>query len=161
LTRAARLTGVWLTPEWADGTSRGVRLPPGSGDVHRFAWLLEDPSFEWLWMGECLTFVRGPDAHETPKVLVTDTVRGRVVVADENGYQGVTPDVVERVSAGARLLSVYWNVNGHSRCCTRRTAWSSPTSTRAIRMTGPGRTPATWTPGCGTCRSGSVVGGTR
>jgi hypothetical protein len=53
--------------------------------------------------------------HEVAWTLVTDTVGGWVVVAEVNGWQGVTEEVVERVSVGTELASVNWNVNGNSR----------------------------------------------
>ncbi|GAB1820588.1 DUF6461 domain-containing protein [Herbidospora sp. RD11066] len=36
------------------------------------------------------------------------------VIYEDNGYQGIRPEVARRLSAGARVTSLFWNVNAHS-----------------------------------------------
>jgi hypothetical protein len=43
--------------------------------------------------------------------LVFDDVHGGVLVAENNGWEGSRPEVVEAVSDGSRVASIYWNVN--------------------------------------------------
>lgn len=42
-------------------------------------------------------------------------VGSRVLAVEVNGWQGSRPEVLERVSAGTRAVSAYWNVNGQTR----------------------------------------------
>jgi hypothetical protein len=39
------------------------------------------------------------------------------LVVEVNGWQGSRPEVLERVCAGTRAVSAYWNVNGGTRFC--------------------------------------------
>ncbi|WP_030451094.1 DUF6461 domain-containing protein [Herbidospora cretacea] len=37
------------------------------------------------------------------------------VIFEDNGYQGIRPEVLRPLSAGARVTSLFWNVNMHAR----------------------------------------------
>ncbi|MBB5784190.1 DUF6461 domain-containing protein [Nonomuraea jabiensis] len=37
------------------------------------------------------------------------------ILYESNGYQGIRPEVLRRLSDGARVLSLFWNVNGTTR----------------------------------------------
>jgi hypothetical protein len=52
----------------------------------------------------------GPPGADESAVAVRD-VGGWLLVVEVNGWQGSRPEVLRRVSAGGRAVSVYWNVN--------------------------------------------------
>ncbi|GAA0986043.1 hypothetical protein GCM10009555_062600 [Acrocarpospora macrocephala] len=37
------------------------------------------------------------------------------VVFEDNGYQGTRPEILRRLSAGARVVSLFWNVNANTK----------------------------------------------
>jgi hypothetical protein len=101
----------------------------------------ETESFRWIQAspvrdGACITLVRPADADGVVRGFGGDLARSRQVslaglgapgagepvlavrdvgtcllVLEVNGWQGSRPEVLRRISAGARAVSVYWNVN--------------------------------------------------
>lgn len=117
-----------------------MRSETDSDEVQQFAWLGESPIQE----AACLTFVRGSDPrqvaasfgavvgnartldfdefceeafahHDRHPVIGVRRIGDWVLVVEDNGYQGVRPEVLRRVSARSEALSVFWNAQG----CTR------------------------------------------
>ncbi|MER5418962.1 DUF6461 domain-containing protein [Streptosporangium roseum] len=48
-------------------------------------------------------------------VLYLGRIGSSFIVFEYNGFQGVRPEVLRRLSDGARVMSLYWNVNWHTR----------------------------------------------
>jgi hypothetical protein len=57
------------------------------------------------------TFADAFNEYPETAYLVVDELAGGVLVAENNGWEGATPEVVGPASAGGRLASVYWSVN--------------------------------------------------
>ena len=100
-------------------------------ETAEFPWLRTSP----LRDGACITLVGPPDAEgvvrgfggdlsearpmslaavgmptvDEPTVAVRE-VGEWLLVVEVNGWQGSRPEVLRRVSAGGRAVSVYWNV---------------------------------------------------
>src|ERR1700691_3663128 len=105
-------------------------------ETAEFPWLQTPP----LRDGACVTLVGPPDAEgvvrgfggdpsearpmslaavgmptvDEPAIAVRD-VGEWLLVVEVNGWQGSRPEVLRRVSAGGRVVSVYWNVNATTR----------------------------------------------
>jgi hypothetical protein len=101
-----------------------------------FSWFRSSP----LRDGACITLVGPPDAEgvvrgfggdlsearpmslaavgmptvDEPTIAVRD-VGEWLLVVEVNGWQGSRPEVLRRVSAGGRVVSVYWNVEATTR----------------------------------------------
>src|SRR5262245_55349300 len=58
-----------------------------------------------------MTFDDAFNDMSTPARLVFDDLDGGVLVAENNGWEGSRPEIVEAVSLDARVGSFYWNVN--------------------------------------------------
>jgi Family of unknown function (DUF6461) len=48
-------------------------------------------------------------------LLMVDTINDWVVILEDNGFQGTRHEVLQAVSQGTEMVSVYWNVNAHQR----------------------------------------------
>ena len=57
------------------------------------------------------TFAEAFNALTGTAPLLYDELDGDVLVAENNGWQGSRPEVLEGVSRGGRAASVYWSVN--------------------------------------------------
>jgi hypothetical protein len=57
------------------------------------------------------TFAQAFNAMTGRAPLLYDELDGDVLVAENNGWQGSRPEVLEAVSRGGRAASVYWSVN--------------------------------------------------
>jgi hypothetical protein len=57
------------------------------------------------------TFAEAFNALTGRAPLLYDELDGDVLVAENNGWQGSRPEVLEGVSRGGRAASVYWSVN--------------------------------------------------
>ena len=101
-------------------------------ETAEFPWLQTPP----LRDGACITLVGPPDAEGVVRGFGGDLSEARpmslaalgmpdvdhptvavrevgewLLVVEVNGWQGSRPEVLRRVSAGGRVVSVYWNVN--------------------------------------------------
>jgi len=54
-------------------------------------------------------------SSEEVGVAVVDTIGAWTIVAEPNGWRGADTGVIERVSEGGELISVYWNIEGVTR----------------------------------------------
>jgi Family of unknown function (DUF6461) len=105
-------------------------------ETAEFAWFRGSP----LRDGACITLVGPPDAEDVVRGFGGDLSEARpmslaavgmptvdeptiavrevgewLLVVEVNGWQGSRPEVLRRVSAGGRAVSVYWNVEATTR----------------------------------------------
>jgi Family of unknown function (DUF6461) len=62
-----------------------------------------------------VTLAEAAEAFPDSSWLAVRVVGLWVLAVEVNGWQGTRPEVLERLSAGTRAVSVYWNVNGQTR----------------------------------------------
>jgi hypothetical protein len=70
---------------------------------------------EWMTLREAVDSSASSDyADDDCQIILADAVGEWVVVVEENGFQATLPEVVKKVSTGAQMVSVFWNVNSDS-----------------------------------------------
>src|SRR5262245_35153326 len=67
---------------------------------------------EWMTLGEAVDSSASSDyADDDCQIILADTIGEWVVAVEENGFQATIPEVAKKVSTGAQMVSVFWNVN--------------------------------------------------
>jgi uncharacterized protein DUF6461 len=54
------------------------------------------------------------ELYDYSPILLADTIGEWVVTVEENGFEGTRHEVVQQVSHGTQMVSIFWNVNGLS-----------------------------------------------
>lgn len=127
-------------PAGTVGGDKTFDVLSGSEEVRRYAWIHRSAVRD----AGCLTLVHDVDAWRVARSFGADPRQGRVwdfeeyceeafaradkqsligvrpfrdwtLVAEESRFEGIRSDVLDRVSRGAQVVSVYWDIDGTTR----------------------------------------------